>query len=219
MAQRSVAWSFVLAIQAISAFTLGCSVGEDEVLAGDGGTSPSEVGTEASADTGSADSGAAPIDATADSSPEASVDAAEAAVEAGSGTRPACSSCDKSSDCQAGLVCLDLGFGAPGRWCAHRQADVAGGDCKNVRPFRKAESLPIVGGETVTVCMPAFAMCSSLARFKQKCGSGSSCGPGGDCWARSGASFLCTLKCADDYDCPVGSSCTELAPSTKRCTW
>lgn len=221
----------VLALPLVLALA-GCSSEATDGGPGDGGSGDgslvtSDAAPDSTLDEGTLDGGLdgaiddgidGGVDAGTDSGSDVGLDAAADVLEAGSGTLAACSICSKSSDCGANMVCVDLGLGTAGRFCAYEQAKV--GDCTTVRPYRKAESLPVAGGGSVVVCVPQYATCQSVGRFKQKCTSGS-CGPGGDCWARSGASFVCTLECKDDFDCPVGSSCGVLGTTTtvKRCLW
>ena len=212
---RLVALPFLLALAA-------CSSEATEPGSGSADTSTTDASpTDSAAATDSVDSTLdTTVDDTAlDEGVDTALDTALDVLEAGSGTLPPCSTCAKSSDCAANMVCVDLGFGAPGRFCAYDQAKV--GDCTTVRPYRKAESLPLAGGGSAVVCVPSIATCQSVGMFKQKCTTGKNCGPGGDCWARSSASFVCTLECKDDLDCPVGSTCEVLGTTTtvKRCLW
>jgi len=203
----------------LSSLVAGCSSETTETPAAV--DAPAESSTDVALADSASPEDTSPKDAADETTVDAPSDLGDAAEvgEVGSGTRPACSMCTISSDCLPGMVCTDFGIGSAGRFCAYKQSDVPAGDCTNVRPYRKAESVPIVGGGSATICWPAYAMCQAIGMFKMKCTSGKSCGVGGDCWARSSASFVCTLECADDYDCPVGSSCELLGGTVKRCLW
>ncbi len=214
---RPVAVSFLCMLVA-------CSSEAGDPGSGGADTSTSDVSSTSDAATVDApdatlDDTALPSDAAVDEGVDTALDVSLDVLEAGSGTLPPCSTCAKSSDCAANMVCVDLGLGAAGRFCAYDQAKV--GDCTTVRPYRKAESLPLAGGGSAVVCVPSIATCQSVGMFKQKCTTGKNCGPGGDCWAKSSASFVCTLECKDDLDCPVGSTCEVLGTTTtvKRCLW
>ncbi len=212
---RLVALPFLLALAACSSEATDPGSGSVDASTDSTATSDSAAATDAV----DATLDTATPDAVADEGVDTNLDTALDVLEAGSGTLPPCSTCAKSSDCGANMVCVDLGFGAPGRFCAYDQAKV--GDCTTVRPYRKAESLPLAGGGSAVVCVPSIATCQSVGMFKQKCTTGKNCGPGGDCWAKSSASFVCTLECKDDLDCPVGSTCEVLGTTTtvKRCLW
>ena len=137
----------------------------------------------------------------------------------GTGTR--CSECVRDDECQAGMLCVPMRFGATsvGNFCAWRR-DATGtgapaGNCFNSPPYVRDVTATSIDGVATSVCVLRTSTCEAHEDFSRKactmpgmadsdCGAPSVndgfCAPGS----------RCTVECTTYEDCPcIGPSCTR----------
>ena len=141
----------------------------------------------------------------------------------GTGTR--CSECVRDDECQAGMLCVPMRFGATsvGNFCAWRQ-DATGtgapaGNCFNSPPYVRNTTATSVDGIVTNVCVLRTSTCAAHRHFSQPlCSMDADCGApsvnDGFCVMGSHCTAGCTtyedcpctdISCTSQYDCVAGT--------------
>jgi hypothetical protein len=133
-----------------------------------------------------------------------------------------CSECVRDAECQTGMLCVPMRFGATpvGNFCAWRQAAAGtgapAGNCLNSPPYVRSTTATSVDGVNTNVCVLQTSTCAAHDDFRTPtttCTMPGMADPG--CGAPSVSDGfcapgpLCTVECSSYIDCPcTGPSCT-----------